>query len=89
MFAVRGACHRLAIVANGTAADGKNKIHRFFPCERHALHHLFDGGIGHDARQFDRLLARFAQLRQHRIVNAVLTDGTAAVHQHYFFSVLA
>ena len=80
MFAVRGACHRLAIVADRPAADGKDKIHRLFPCECHALHHLLDGGVGHDTRQFDRLLARFAQLRQHCVVDAVLADGAAAVH---------
>ena len=38
------------------SADGKDKIHRLFPCECHALHDLFDRGIGHDARVLvDRL----------------------------------
>ena len=89
MFAVRGACHRLAIVADRPAADGKDQIYRFFSGKCHTLHDLLDGGIGHDARQFNRLFACFAQLCQHRVVNAVLTDRPAAVHQHYFFSVLA
>lgn len=89
MFAVRGACHCLAIVADRPAADGKDQIYRFFSGKCHTLHHLLDGGIGHDARQFDRLFACFAQLRQHRIVDAVLANGPATVHQHYFFSVLA
>ena len=89
MFAVRGACHCLAIVTDRPAADGKDQIYRFFFGKCRTLHDLLDGGIGHDARQFNRLFAYFAQLCQHRIVNAVLADRPAAVHQHYFFSVLA
>ena len=88
LLAVCGTGYRLAIVADGTAADGKDKIHRLFPCECHALHDLFDRGIGHDARQFDRLFSRFAEFRLYRIVNTVFADGTAAVHQHDLFSVL-
>ena len=80
MFAVRGACHRLAIVADRPAADGKDQIYRFFSGKCHTLHHLLDGGIGHDARQFDRLFSRLAEFCQYRIVNAVLANGPAAVH---------
>ena len=88
LLAVRRTGHCLAIIANGTPTDSKDKIHRLFPCESHTLHYLFNGGIGHDARQFDRLFTHFVEFRQYRIVNAVFADGTSTIHQHYFFSVL-
>ena len=77
----------LAAVDHGAAAHRKNEINAFLLRQLCALLHLCIGGVGHDAGEINDPFSGRLKDSLQLIVNSVLFHRTAAVCQHYIFSI--